>query len=331
MPVWWDPRLTVLAAAAAVLVLLLAWIVVARRRRRPAPYGANPNPAYITDEMWWLWGQLATLAPGSQLGGIYADKPGYHNSREQLPPYDYSVVDPPDRGGPGDKAAAIDWTFPEAQSGDYSRIAVFTSRLLASAQDQSDPRLNGWREFYGQADTDAYVEGWDTRYGYAVTSDSSHLWHIHLSENRDQTTSKANKEALLSVLRGEPLAAWIGGEEGSGVLITCPGEPDRLDLFTIAPDGGVWHRWVTGTMDALWTGKNVKVEGLGGRLVAGTLSACWIPDGTGINIVGLGAADEPGCPDGAGQFWGQVIYRSGAKSGWGSLTGVYGAWPAPPG
>jgi len=177
-----------------------------------SPYGANPNPGAITDEMWWLWQQLSLLEPGSQLGGIAANKPGYHGTRNQNSPYDYSVTDPPDKGGPPDKAGAIDWTFPDAQLGDYTTIDRYTSRLLASAQDPDDPRLNGWREFYGQADADSYVEGWDTRYGYAVTSDSSHLWHIHLSENRDQTTSLANKQALLSVLTGQSVADWKEGD-----------------------------------------------------------------------------------------------------------------------
>lgn len=178
-----------------------------------SPHGANPNPGYITDEMWWLWQQLSLLEPGSQLGGVYANKPGYHNTRNQNSPYDYSVTDrPPDGGGPADKAAAIDWTFPEAQLGDYASIDRYTSRLLASAQDPTDPRLDGWREFYGQADADSYVEGWDIRYGVAATSDSSHLWHIHLSENRDQTTSLANKQALLSVLSGQSLTDWKEGD-----------------------------------------------------------------------------------------------------------------------
>ena len=175
-------------------------------RPRPATYASS---AYVTDEMWYLWEALEALEPGTQLGGIYANKPGYHNCRSQLPASDYSVEDqPPDGGGPGDKAAALDWTFPEAQRGDYTRIAKYTSRLLDSARDPADHRLDGWREFYGQSDWDSSVEGWDCRYGYAATSDSSHLWHIHLSENRDQTTSKANKDALLSVLYGETVEEW---------------------------------------------------------------------------------------------------------------------------
>ena len=171
----------------------------------------NPNPGRITDEMWSLWEGMQALEPSSLLGGIYANKPGYHNCRSNLPSHDYSVCDrPPDDGGPSDKGDAIDWTFPNAQGGDYSTISKYTNRLLKSAQDPNDPRLDGWREFYGQADSDSYVEGWDIRYGCAATSDSSHLWHLHLSESRDQATSQTNKDRLLSVLRGESVDEWGG-------------------------------------------------------------------------------------------------------------------------
>lgn len=172
----------------------------------PSPVTASGN---ITDATAYLKEAMLSLEPGTQWGGDFADKPGYHNKRQNLPSYDYSVCDrPPDDGGSSAVASAVDWTFPEAHSGDYSRISKYTKRLLASAQDPADTRLDGWREFYGQADVDTYVEGWDMRYGYAVTSDSSHLWHIHISENRDQTASYDNKDRLLSVLRGETFEEW---------------------------------------------------------------------------------------------------------------------------
>ena len=172
----------------------------------PVPVGTSSN---VTDATAYLKEAMLSLEPGTQWGGDFADKPGYHNKRQNLPSYDYSVCDkPPDGGGSSSVAAAVDWTFPEAQRGDYSRISVYTKRLMDSALDPADIRLDGWREFYGQADNDSYVEGWDCRYGYAVTSDSSHLWHIHLSENRDQTGSYPNKDNLLSVLRGETVEEW---------------------------------------------------------------------------------------------------------------------------
>ncbi|MEU7905898.1 peptidoglycan-binding domain-containing protein [Actinoplanes sp. NPDC049118] len=170
----------------------------------------NPNPARITDAMWWLWEQLHALEPrDTELGGIYARKPGYHNTRAGNAANNYSVRDAVDKRGPADKAAALDWTFKSAQRGDYRTIAKYMSRIIASGRDKRDPRLDGWRDIYGQADKDRHVEGWDCRYDRDITSDDSHLWHIHFSESRERVTSRANKDALLSVLKGESLDAWL--------------------------------------------------------------------------------------------------------------------------
>ncbi|WP_018723568.1 hypothetical protein [Salinispora fenicalii] len=169
----------------------------------PATAASNPHPDKVAEASSWLQEELLKLQPGTADGGIYTDKPGYHNTRAANGPTDYSVLDDNDQGGPSDKAAAYDWTFSEA-----TNIAEYSSRLLASGQDPDDPRLDGWREFFGQADSDNEVEGWDFRTDEAATSDPSHLWHIHLSEDRDKVTSFENKEALLSVLRGETVDQW---------------------------------------------------------------------------------------------------------------------------
>ena len=162
---------------------------------------------------------LLALSPGSQNGGTYANKPGYHNTRAGNLSTNYSVVDAVDKLGPSDMCAACDWTFPDAQSARYATIAKYTSLLLASAKDQQDPRLNYMREFYGQADSDTQVEGWDTRYGRAATSDSSHLWHIHFSFSRATVTDPKAFAAVLSVLRGETTAQWKGATDVSAVFI----------------------------------------------------------------------------------------------------------------
>lgn len=177
----------------------------------------NPNPQRITAAGWWFMEQLLALERGTVNGGIYANKSGYHNTRtsnNRQWPGNYSVVDKTDKKGPPDKAAAYDWTFRDAQAQDYDTIIKYTNRLLKSAKDMDDPRLNGWREFYGQADADRQVEGWDTRYLRAATSDPSHLWHLHFSESREFVESRENKESMLSVLRGETVKQW---REGGGV------------------------------------------------------------------------------------------------------------------
>ena len=182
--------------------------------------------------MWWLWEQLHLLEPSSQLGGIYANKPGYHNSRNANAANNYSVVDSEDKGGPGDKAAAIDWTFPEAHGGDFTRIAKYSKRLIAAGRAR-DPRMEGWREFYGN-DGLSGVEGYDFRYHREVSSDPTHDWHIHLSEDRDQAESFENKEKLLSVLKGEDMA--ITAAEIAKIAEATAKKVWTLDSVAQAPD-----------------------------------------------------------------------------------------------
>src|SRR5581483_3316458 len=99
----------------------------------------NPNPSLITDAEWWLWEQLHQLEPQQgELAGIYANRKGFHNTgnaNEQYWPGNYSIRDAPNRRGPWwrTKASALDWSFRNAQNGDYSTISKYGKRLLASS------------------------------------------------------------------------------------------------------------------------------------------------------------------------------------------------------
>lgn len=170
--------------------------------------GTNPYPATVTNELWRFWEEFKAHEPNVLLGGIFANKPGYHNSRKNNLSSNYSVRDSEDKTGPDDKAAAIDLTFPDAQRGDYRTIEKYCDRLMASSLDKDDPRLDVLREWYGQTDTDAEVEGYDCRYLAYVTSDPSHLWHIHISFDRWAVAHWPAMDAVLSVLRGERLYDW---------------------------------------------------------------------------------------------------------------------------
>ncbi|MGV1010114.1 MAG: hypothetical protein ACOYBY_16155 [Dermatophilaceae bacterium] len=209
------------------------------------PFDRNQN-TQVTDASWWLMEQLLTVEPGSDNGGMYAAKPGYHNTRAHNVADNYSVRDEEDKGGPADKAAAYDWTFPEAQRSkpDYRRINKYSQRLITSGKDPNDPRLNGWREFYGQADSDSDVEGWDFRYDRPVTSDDSHLWHIHLSEDRDKVTNLGNKLALLSVLKGETVQQWRQGSVYINKATNLCLDSDASGRgYTLRCNGGEFQRW----------------------------------------------------------------------------------------
>jgi len=189
----------------------------------PAPVAIsdNPNPNYVTDAMWWFWRQFdVNVEPRTLLGGIYANKPGYHNTRSQNSSGDYSVQHADDRTGP-DRASAIDLTFPDAQAGDYTTIKRYANRLLAAGQ-ANDPRSGYMKEFFGQTDDDNGVEGWDFRAHRTTTSDTSHLWHIHISFNRKDCGSYLAMDATLSIMRGETLAAF---QARQGVILPPPPPP----------------------------------------------------------------------------------------------------------
>lgn len=195
---------------------------------------ANPNPSRIADASWRFMLALLALEPETQNVGIYADKPGYHNTRNANAANDYSRRHPLDLLGPGDKAAGYDWKHLAAARGDYRSMAKYGARLKA-AHAARDPRLYGWREAQGQTDVDSAPEelnfgadGWTTG-----TPSASHAWHWHLSEHRAFVASWANKECMLSILRGESLVDYLA--RGGQLMGDDVSWSDKL---TAGPDGG---------------------------------------------------------------------------------------------
>lgn len=173
----------------------------------------NPNPKLITDAEWWLWERCKELEPKSKLGGIYANKSGFHNTAEtnaQRWPGNYSIRHERNRRAPGNqKARAFDWTFPDAQAGNFVTIDRYTSRLLASALNPADPRLDLILfEFYGNADSDREVEGYNEAEERHVTSDDSHLWHLHESFWGDKCGDFWSMYALHTVHMGWSVLQW---------------------------------------------------------------------------------------------------------------------------
>src|SRR6476619_1236117 len=133
------------------------------------------KPAYTSDAMWNFWLKFDKKYPATKLGGTYAPKPGYHNRRSQLHGWDYSKDEfQKDRLGSSELCAAIDLTMSPAA------MKTFSARLLASGKDKNDPRGNYLREFFGTING-TKVTGWDFQKLSLTSSDSSHLWHIHVS------------------------------------------------------------------------------------------------------------------------------------------------------
>lgn len=183
--------------------------------------------------------------PGATLSGIVGDlahqaEGGYHISRQDNSPDDYSVQLPPDKLGDPTWASAIDMSMPPTQ------MKLVTSRLLASAKDLNDPRLDVCREFYGTLDG-ITVTGWDTYYGVPATSDDSHLWHVHVSFLRAYANDPAAMNAVLSIVTGQPYEE-DDMPQGMGP-IQLPNLPKAQESYSIWPvnqgAAGFGPAWLT--------------------------------------------------------------------------------------
>jgi hypothetical protein len=182
----------------------------------------NPNTSRITGALWRLWEECDALIPGVLLGGIYAWKSGYHSSRaENLVnwPWSYSVRFPLDlQRGPADKARAIDLTMSAAN------MKLYTGRLVAAA-DRNDPRMRPVRSFYGTVDgvnVVGRIRDDDTGPYRKATSDTSHLWHDHISIWCAYCADWTALSGVLSVLAGQtkredPMIGLKSGDQGQGV------------------------------------------------------------------------------------------------------------------
>lgn len=206
----------------------------------PSP---NPRKDNTTDAVWWLRCHLLTLASVSRDGGTYANKKGFHNKGKQVTDNgqgvrstDYSIRDAVNRTGSWwrNYSSAFDWTFTDAQRGDYKTIDHFTSLLLKSALDPNDPRLDMVLfEFYGQADSDGEVEGYDEFHEKHVSSDPSHLWHLHFSFLRKACGDFWAMWALLTVLMGWDVRRWKDSlpETAPKPPMTKPTQPAGLTTY----------------------------------------------------------------------------------------------------
>lgn len=171
---------------------------------------ANPNPSRITAEMWWLWVQLQAVIAGVRLGGIFADKSGYHNTvlaNLARWPGNYSVRYAIDRGDPRDKARAIDLTM----SSTWMRTIT---RWLLDGAAARDPRMRPVKEFYGTLDGRTVVgrlkDSPDGPYR-SGSADSSHTWHVHLGLLTPFVDDIEAMRGLVSLLSGQSLADYMEG------------------------------------------------------------------------------------------------------------------------
>jgi hypothetical protein len=180
----------------------------------------NPNRSRMTDALWWLVCMRELLEPKlSANGGTFADKPGFHNAGERLTDHgpgdsrtDHSIRHAVNRTGPWwrTRTAAHDWTFRDAQAGDYATIRKYTNRLIGSMRSLTDLRPDDvyWYTL-GQGDNDAVVEGWHERDDEILSSsDLTHLWHRHDSFRRNIVGSFPHMWQALTIDMGWTYAEW---------------------------------------------------------------------------------------------------------------------------
>jgi hypothetical protein len=202
----------------------------------------KPNPnGDIPNAIWWFMLRLEELEPKSQNGGILAFKPSFHAPGDWIKrnyPNHYSIRDAVNQSGEGwTKASAWDWTFPDAQRGDYRTIAKYTKRLWNSAHDPKDPRLDLWLfEFYGQTDSDKHVEGYNEHREDDVTADDSHLWHLHGSTKRKLAGSFWGAWATLTVLM-----VWSVEQWRKSLTTNDPNSDDKQTQPKPTPRPGLKH------------------------------------------------------------------------------------------
>ena len=146
-----------------------------------------------------------------ELGGICANKPGYHNTRNKVLANfgpDYSTELPIDKLGPGNVCAAVDLTFRSTYE-----ITLATKRLRDAALDPKDDRTKYIREFIGTTNgtkVDCWIHDDEfLAFRYDGSRDSTHLWHIHISYFRKWAAEAVAGEAIASVINGETYKQWL--------------------------------------------------------------------------------------------------------------------------
>lgn len=160
----------------------------------------------------WLSTEVRNNASSSGLGGVSfcgigpasANAYGYHNSRHRHESgqttrgrTDYSVQLAADRTGDPYLFSAIDLCGSAATK-------VMTQRMIA-AVNRKDPRLKYVREFYGTTNGTVVTgrsHNSETGAWRSVSSDDSHLFHIHISFFRKYAGDPAAAVAVRDVLLG---------------------------------------------------------------------------------------------------------------------------------
>ena len=217
--------------------------------------------------MFAIYPLVDRTTPSMEVSGIVGNTrhgSGYHRSRNGLRAQgkggDYSIQLPADKRGDGNACSGIDLKFSSRD------MKLVTARLMAAFKPKGgkyDPRIECCREFFGTLDG-VHVTGWNRAVtgrpvGY-VTSDASHLWHVHVSVFRDYATDRNRMLGLAEVLAGKPAGAfgWHDPDKPTEKPAPVPVVPDpkdadvRLVAELDAPGAGNWQGAVQNAVTGEW-------------------------------------------------------------------------------
>lgn len=168
------------------------------------------------DQLEYLADQWEKLFNSAVLSGIVGDtahklRGGYHISIEDQPSTNYSVTKVDDKAPPGDwprnRASAVDMTLGLAD------MKVAHGRLRTAFLNRSnDVRMkyiNAWNGWDGNGDAGRY----NVVTGSVGTATDDHKWHIHLEIRRRYVNDRKAMEAILSILKGETEAQYLGEDD----------------------------------------------------------------------------------------------------------------------
>lgn len=85
---------------------------------------------------------------------------------------------------------------------DREQMLLISQRIDAASRAGLIEEVVAW---YGNTNNDTRVDGWDNIRNVVATSDSSHLWHLHLTFNRWALRQMEVMRRLAAILLGRPI------------------------------------------------------------------------------------------------------------------------------
>jgi hypothetical protein len=206
---------------------------------------------YATTAERWLADEWEKVYASAVLSGIVGDlahkaRGGYHISIQDQPSTNYSVIRTDDKAPPGnwarDRASAIDMTMNTA---DMKKCHV---RLRDIWKNRSrDPRMkyiNAWNGWDGEGDAGRY----DVVTGKVTTATPDHKWHIHLEIRRRYVNDMNAMRAILSMLKGQSLAAYQESLSPPPATPTTNGGTTVADQFSTEDEAVLRASATTGVL-----------------------------------------------------------------------------------